>query len=218
MKNRIKNILQIKLTRPQIAFYRIVFIFLLPVMLFYSGLVEQRFAVPILMLLSILLIYIVYKSKYSMKDLGIETDYKLKTVLIYSAFTLIGFFGIVFFAKVLGYSPVTKWYTYAHFVFLFIPISFAQEFAYRSVLMKELSYIFDEDAQIILANAGIFTILHTMYPHPHIVLPLTMIGGLAFAALWKIKPNFLLIALAHAVLNFIAVYYDFFSIINKVSN
>lgn len=201
------------LTRPQVAFYRIVLIYLLPIILVYAGVIPQRWSLTVLMLITLLIFLIARLDKRTLESLGFVKDFRISTILLYTLFTIVGVLGIIYFADVLGYAPVDKWYTHPHFLFLFLPVSLLQEFAYRSVLMHELDQIFPEAAQVIFANAGIFTILHTMYPHPHIVLPLTLIGGIAFAALWRLRPNFYLIAASHAVLNFAAVYFDFFSII-----
>jgi len=40
-------------------------------------------------------------------------------------------------------------------------------------------------------------------------------GGLLFATLYTFYPNFLLASISHSILNFIAVYFGFFTFINK---
>lgn len=208
----INNLKKIKLTRPQIAFFRIIFIYMLPMVLIAKNIIPEGFYLPVLIFLSIFVFYFVYKDKTTKEELGITKVHKKSDYVVYIIATILGALGIIFFAKVLGYEMVDKWYTHPTFLLLFIPISVLQEFAYRSVLTKELNYIFDEDVQIILANAGIFAILHIFYPKVLAVIPLTFIGGIYFAMLWRLKPNFYLISFMHIVLNFTAMIYGFFNL------
>ncbi len=201
---------KISLTRPQVAFGRIVLVYMLPMLLVLWGVIPFKYHIPVMLFMALFIFYFAYKDGLTRADVGIVKPSSYKDYLIYLVAITVGVVGILYFAKSLGYSIMPDWKTHPTFLYLFIPISILQEFAYRSVLMKELHYIFDEDAQVILANAGIFGILHIMYPKVLAVLPLTLIGGLFLAALWKIKPNFYLIALAHTVFNFTAFIYGFF--------
>ncbi len=197
-------------TRAQVAFWRIVLVYMLPMLLVVWGIIPFVWHIPVMLSITLFIFYFVHKDKLTLKDLGMVKPNGYKDYLFYLVAILIGLAGILFFAKSLGYTPMLQWYKHPTFLYLFIPISVLQEFAYRSVLTKELGYIFDEDVQIILANAGIFGILHIIYPKAFAVLPLTLIGGLFLSTLWKIKPNFYLIAIAHTVFNFTAVLYGFF--------
>lgn len=199
-------------TRAQVAFYRIVLVYMTPMLLVYWGVIPFVWHIPVMLGVVSFVFYFAHKDKLSEQELGMVKPKSYKDYLLYGIFTAIGVIAIILFAEKLGYKPMVDWHTNVRFLTLFIPISVLQEFAYRSVLFPELHRIFDEDSQVILANAGIFTILHIMYPGPQVVLPLTMIGGLAFATLWKIKPNFYLISCAHIALNFTAVLYGFFAI------
>ncbi len=205
-------ILKTKFTRPQIAFWRIIFVYMAPMLLVYWGIIPFKWHIPVMLFIVLFIFYFIHLDKPTNAELGIVKPTSYRDYLTYAVFTVFGTLAIVFFAKALGYNPMLNWYNHPTFLYLFIPISVLQEFAYRSVLMRELKFIFDEDVQIILANVGIFTILHIMYPGPHVVLPLTLIGGIGLATLWKIKPNFYLISFAHIVFNFTAVLYGFFSI------
>lgn len=201
-----------KFTRAQVAFWRIVLVYMLPMLLVVWGVIPFVWHIPVMLSMTLFIFYFVHKDKLTKEDLGMVKPSNIKDYLIYFFAIVIGLTGILYFANALGYSPMPEWHKHPTFLYLFIPISVLQEFAYRSVLTKELHYIFDEDAQIILANAGIFAILHIIYPNAFAVLPLTIIGGLFLSTLWKIKPNFYLISFAHVVFNFTAVLYGFFEV------
>lgn len=205
---------KIKLTRPQVAFLRITLVYMIPMLLVSWGIVPFKYHVPVMCSMVLFVCYFAYKDGLTRQDMGIIKPSSYKDYTFYIIAITVGILGIMYFAKALGYSILPLWKTHPTFIYLFIPISILQEFAYRSVLMKELHHIFDEDAQVILANAGIFGILHIMYPKALAVLPLTIIGGLFLASLWKIKPNFYLISIAHIVFNFLAFTYGFFLPLN----
>lgn len=201
-----------KFTRAQVAFWRIVLVYMLPMLLVVWGVIPFVWHIPVMLSMTLFIFYFARQDKLTAKELGIVKPAGLRDYAIYFVAILVGLAGILYFANALGYTPMDNWYKHPTFLYLFIPISVLQEFAYRSVLTKELHYIFDEDIQIILANAGIFAILHIMYPKAFAILPLTFIGGLFLATLWKIKPNFYLIAFTHVVFNFTAVLYGFFEV------
>lgn len=206
-----KNInFNFRLTRAQVAFGRIVFVYMLPMLFVVWGVIPFSWHIPVMMSVVLVIFYFVIKDNLDKKDLGIVKPKGYKDYVFYIIATLIGLIGILFFANKLGYTPIPNWHSHPTFLYLFIPISVLQEFAYRSVLTRELAYIFDEPVQIILANAGIFAILHIMYPDALAVIPLTFIGGIFLSSLWHLKPNFYLISFAHIVFNFTAVLYGFF--------
>ena len=64
----------------------------------------------------------------------------------------------------------------------------------------------------ILANAALFSLLHVIYGEPLLVLPVTFVGGLGFALLYREYPNLWLATASHAVLNFIGVFCNYFII------
>jgi len=199
-------------TRAQIAFWRIALVYMLPMLFVVWGIIPFDWHIPVMMSVVLFVFYFVSKDKLTKKDLGMVMPSGYKDYIFYFIAILIGLAGILFFARELGYTPMVGWKSHPTFLYLFIPISVLQEFAYRSVLTRELNHIFDESVQIILSNAGIFAILHIMYPDTLAVLPLTFIGGIFLSTLWHIRPNFYLISFAHIVFNFTAVLYGFFEL------
>ena len=80
--------------------------------------------------------------------------------------------------------------------------------------MPHLRSIFKDAITVILVNAGLFAMLHLFYPEPALVLPLAFIGGLGFATLYYVYPNFWLSSFAHIIFNFVAVSAGFFVVVS----
>jgi hypothetical protein len=164
-----------------------------------------------LLLCTILIVILAIRDKSSWRNLGVYKDRLLKFYLPYILFTLIGAVFIYIVAESIGSEPL-YWDGRYLFTILVIPISFSQEFIYRGYLMNKLANLFKSPAAIILINAGLFAFLHIIFNQALIVLPLTFIGGLALAWMYKKYPNLILISIAHSILNFIAVIlYGFFN-------
>lgn len=78
--------------------------------------------------------------------------------------------------------------------------------------MPALASVERSPAALILTNAVLFTFLHAVFPNYLINLPLAFVGGIAFASMYYKYPNLWLIMISHAVLNFVAVWYGFFTV------
>ena len=194
-----------------IALTQIVFIFILPVLLLYTGIIPVKYRFLVLVLASLVIFAITIQEHWTPAKLGIRADNFVKSIIPYLIFTILGVLVIYFFAKFLGRSPVNEWWTKSHFVYIFIPISIFQEFAFRAFLMPKLESLFLSAITLILVNALLFAFLHIIYPHPSLNLPFGFIAGVGFATMYYFYPNLILISISHSVLNFFAVFYSFFS-------
>lgn len=192
--------------------FQIIGVFVLPIMLLYWNVIPKDYRIFILILCSIFMYYIIKKEKWSLQSLGLSTHSFRKYLIPYLLFTLIGVTGIIFFANNYEFEPQSSWWTKPHFIFLFIIVSFLQEFAYRGFLIPKMKNFFTDRLGIVLINALLFTMLHIIYPIPQIMLPLSFAGGLAFATIYMKYPDLLLISISHSILNFVAVLYGFFVI------
>ena len=76
--------------------------------------------------------------------------------------------------------------------------------------MHMLRRAFSNVVLIIFVNAAVFALIHVIYLDTVFVLPLTFMGGIAFAWIYYAYPNLPLISLAHTVLNFTAMILGFF--------
>lgn len=195
-------------------FLELVGIFMLPPVALYLSKTKTQAHLVVLLFAVILLLAIIAREKMNFADLGITRKYLASGFVPYLLFTIVGVWGIRFFATKFGFEAYPNWWDSMKFLTLFIPLSIAQEFAYRSFLMPHLKNIFSDAITVILVNAGLFAMLHLFYPEPALVLPLAFIGGLGFATLYYVYPNFWLASFAHIVFNFIAVSSGFFIIVS----
>ncbi len=179
-------------------------------MLFYYGVIhpDARF---FLICLSSLIIYgIIRHEKWAYEDMGIGLNNFKSSILPYVIFTILGVGLLLLLAKVFDVSTINDKANLFRKFLLFLPLSFFQEFAYRSFLMKRLEVLFDSKFMIVLVNSFLFMILHIFYPPSILMLPLAFVGGVAFAYIYLKYPNLVLIGVAHSVLNITAVLLGFF--------
>lgn len=187
-------------------------IFLLPVLLFYYNVIPERFRLLALFVVFCTIAVIIFREKWKLKDLGVRSDNIKKGLILYGALTIVGVVAISYYAEEMGMGTLAGIKPSLHLLLTFIPVSFFQEFIYRGFLMKMLRSVFPDRMTVILLNAGLFTILHIIFPLPTVMLPLAFIGGLYFAITYYIVPNLWLVSFSHAILNFVAVALGFFVI------
>jgi membrane protease YdiL (CAAX protease family) len=194
----------------------VLLIFLLPILLIKYELIPANLRLIVLTLGVIAVAIIIVREKWNTKDIGFRFDNLQSALPSYLYFTLFGLLMLFVYAQILelpslrvlgGGDAELK------LLLTFLPISFFQEFLYRGFLMRMLSKIFSPDRHtIIFINALLFALLHIIYPHQLFILPLTFVGGLAFATIYDRKPNLILISIAHSILNYAALTLGFFII------
>jgi membrane protease YdiL (CAAX protease family) len=189
---------------------QVVLIFVLPLLLFHYGFIDPSARFFFICLSSLIIYGIIKHEKWTYEDLGIGLHNFKSGFWPYVAFTVLGVAVLLLSAKVFNVSTVNDQWTLFRKFLLFLPLSFFQEFAYRSFLMKKLEMLFDKKWLIVLVNAFLFMILHIFYPPSILMLPLAFVGGVAFAYMYIKHPNLLLIGLSHSVLNITAVLLGFF--------
>lgn len=196
----------------KMVFGQIFIIFVLPIILLYLNILPKEARVFILILACFLIYLIIKKEKYSLQDLSISVHTFKKYLIPYLSLMTLSVLAIIAYAEKLEMEPQPQWWTKPHFLFIFLIVSFLQEFAYRSFLTIKLKQVFSDRLGIVLINALLFTLLHIIYPIPQFMLPLAFIGGLVFSVIYMKYPNLFLISLTHSILNFIAVLHGFFVI------
>ena len=189
----------------------ILVIFILPVLAVLTGLVRQSYKMIVLAVATVAALFIAVLLKLSAFELGIRTDNLSHSLLPYVAFTALGLLVIFVLAKIFNRIPQRNWYKDWRFLFLFIPISFAQEFLFRGFLMVELHVLVQSFIALILVNAVLFMFIHALYPPLKLSLPLGFVTGVAFSWVYLVFPNLILIGIAHSILNFFAVLFGFFN-------
>ncbi len=192
------------------AIYQVLFIFVLPIVVLYTNIISTDWRLLMLLVVTLVIYGIIRTEHWPAEKLGLHLHNFKKSVFIYTLFTVIGLVLLFQFAAYLGYHPAPGFWKQPHFLFLFLPISFFQEFAYRGFLIPLLEKISKNNFFIILSSGVLFSFLHIIYPHPEVMLPIALYGGLAFAAIYRLRPNLLLTSVAHAVLNYTAVALGFF--------
>lgn len=197
--------------------FKIAVLLILPVVLIQLGLIPVKYRMWLLGLVTIAAVLFVQIEDLSLIELGIRVDNLAEAFWPYVIFTAAGVATISLTAQELGRKPTGEWRKDPHFLGLFIPISVAQVFLYRSFLMPLLHEVWPHRWFVIIGHAVLFTYLHIIYPDPKHNLPLALLGGLGFGAMYYFYPNFYLAALSHMALNFAAVYYGFFTS-NKASS
>lgn len=149
------------------------------------------------------------REKMSLKSLGIRKDNIKSAFLPYFLFTMAGGVTLYLLAIFLQKESFPRWWEFYHLQFAFLPISIVQEFIYRSFFQTKLEKIISP-FWTISTIAVLYAGMHILWRDP-LILFLTFFAGIAWGYLWYKFPNLLLISLSHAILNFIAVYYQFFT-------
>ncbi|MDO8463346.1 MAG: CPBP family intramembrane metalloprotease [bacterium] len=179
----------------------IVGIFVVPFLLVEIGVIPVELRRWVYVAVGIVALAVAVK-RYSMREMGVQWANVRVAVLAYGLFAVVGAAGIVGVALATGRVLRPEWWLAPHFRYgVLIPVSVAQEFFYRSMLMPMLREVLRSPRMVIVVNAALFTLLHVVFPDPAIVLPLSFLGGIVFATLWTRWPNIWLASATHVVLN-----------------
>ncbi len=184
-------------------------IFILPVLLLYFNIVPTSWRMVLLAISALSIYGIIHHEHWSHEEMGIRHDNFKKAWPYYFFFTVLGFTALLFLEHKFKIPNVdTELFFIKTFIF-FLPVSFFQEFAFRSFLMPRLQSIFKSNFTIILINALLFTLIHIIYPSLGVILPLVFVSGILFAWLYLKFPNLILVSVAHAILNVTAILLGF---------
>ncbi len=191
-------------------------IFILPVLLWYYKIIPIERRLHALYGMNILALIFVFIHQFNLKQIGVRLDNIYSSLFIYSVFTLIGAIVVFAGAKIIkikkpgeGHSIEKLWHC--------IKISVLQETIYRGYLMALLLLILSPITAIIL-NALLFTLVHVIYENKKVTLFIVFISGLAFAALYAMHPNLILISITHIILNYVAISLGFFELPKKTKS
>jgi len=195
----------------KLAFVQILYIFVVPVALIYTGILPVDFRIILLFFISLLTIGIMRHEKMTHEESGLISPWWK----YWEWYVLVLVAGLIFTVYLSNFIPtrnIIPLWENIRLLTLFIPVSILQEVLYRSFLMHKLKSLFSNMWTVVLTNAFLFTLLHIIYPHKHIMLPFAFSAGIVFAYIYYKKPNIILISILHAILNFAAVYLGFFVI------
>jgi membrane protease YdiL (CAAX protease family) len=193
----------------EVVWVQILYLFILPVLLLYFGVVPNDFRFVLLLVVSLMLVGIVWHNKWTLHDFAIKKNF-LKDFWPYFFFTLAGVLFLIWVSLITTHPPLLNWWKNLRFLLLFIPVSVLQELAFRGVLMKMLRQAFKNPIFIIGLNACVFALIHIIYINATLVLPMTLIAGIGFAWVYYHHPNLILISISHTILNFVGMILGFF--------
>ncbi|MES2930702.1 MAG: type II CAAX endopeptidase family protein [Patescibacteria group bacterium] len=193
----------------ELILLQIVYLYIVPVLLLYFGVIPPEFRIVMLAGIALLLYGITRRARWTYEDLGIRRDL-LKDIIPYALFTAGGIAFSVWLAHIVPHEPFLEWWENKRFLLLFIPVSVLQEIVFRGILMRLLGMAFANPYAIIILNAILFALIHVIYSHSLFVLPFTFIGGIGFAWMYYRYPNLILISASHTILNFTAMILGFF--------
>lgn len=187
-------------------------IFVLPISLLYFGVLEMSWRFVLLAVSSLFIYGIIRKEEWSFEEMGIRHDNFKKAFPFYLVFTILGVIALFLIKDLVNLPEITnKAFILKAWIF-FLPISFFQEFAFRSFLIPRLKIVYQKKYVIVLINAILFTFLHIIYLNMAVVLPLMFFSGLLFAWLYLKYPNLVFISVAHSILNILAMLLGFFMV------
>lgn len=198
---------------PSQAFLEIVYLFILPVVLIYIGAVPYSWRLLVLLGVSLLIMSIIRHQRWPREKLGLVRQFSSRSIRAWGAFTLVGVFAIIYYAGRFDFEPINlfDWKESWSLILFFIPLSVLQEVAYRGFLSARLREFSFSTRHRILLNAGLFALLHIIYPYAAITLPIAFLGGVIFAWLYERHRSLSLACISHCALNFVAVLFGFFS-------
>ncbi len=197
-QNKIKAVMQISA------------IFILPILLIFSGIIPVKYRFIVLLATTILVTTITISEKWSLQNLGIRFDNIKNCIFWYFLLTVSVTAAMIVLAKPLNQNTQSI-FGNIHFQYGFIILSFLQEFLFRSFLIPKLKILTASPTIIIISNGLLFGFLHIIFPHSLLLFLLSSLLGVGFAVVYFYRPNLILATIAHSIINFVAVFYCFAS-------
>ena len=183
----------------------------LPVLSLVMGFVPLNGRVHILVLIILGIIFLIVIEKISFKELGLRVDNIKTTFIPYSILTVLGVFSLLFLMHIFNKHPLENWWTHPHLQWIFLPASILQEFGYRAFFQTKLQKAINPYLAIFIISV-LYSFMHILWKDPLILL-ITFMAGLGWGYLWYKYPNFYLLVLSHAILNFLTVLFGFFPLL-----
>ena len=190
------------------TYIQLFLLFILPIVFLIPEKIPSLLKGATLILVIAITVFISIKEKLSAKELGFRTDNLKQSFVPYGVFTLTAVLVVILLSNLLHKQPLSQWWTYSHLQWGFLPISFVQEFIYRSFAQTKLQKIMKPIWAILVATI-LYSFIHVLWKDP-LILALSFAGGIGFGYLWYKYPNLYLLTISHAILNFLIIYLGFF--------
>jgi membrane protease YdiL (CAAX protease family) len=191
---------------------QIIGIFIIPVALMYFNIFSFKYRKHVLLIITAVVILMVLIEKWTLIRLGIRTDNITEAIIPYAICTFIGLIFLLIVSKVFKRERQKGFFKKKFFIYEFMAVSIIQEFMFRGFLFPQLQEIFKNGILIILINVLLFTFMHVIYSNDFISLLTIFLGGIYFASIYYVYPNLILVSISHAILNYVAVLYNFYRI------
>lgn len=189
----------------------LVFFFVVPVVLLYFKVIPFRYKIHTLTFVALAIGVIMFAEKWSASKLGLDANAVSSYWLPYLLFTIVLTSAVFVVAKLLKRKGTIGWRRDTHFLYGFILVSVIQEYIFRGFLIPELQSFITSPILVILVNTLLFTFMHIIYSDNGPALMGIFIGGICFATMYVYYPSLILVMISHTILNFVVVYYGFFS-------
>ena len=185
-------------------------LFVLPIIFFYFGNIPIQYNLYVLLAVTLIIVGIIVTEQWSLKDLGIRLDNIKKSASWYLLLVAFAIVTIVVLARLLNQNTQDI-FSNVHFQYVFVIISFLQEFLFRSFLIPKLKLLTASPTLVIVSNGILFGLIHLIFANPLSLFVLSTLLGVGFAYVYYYRPNLILATIAHSIINFVAVFYCFAS-------
>ncbi|MEA3399127.1 MAG: CPBP family intramembrane glutamic endopeptidase, partial [Patescibacteria group bacterium] len=166
--------------KKELVWLQILYLYLIPTLLLYFGIVSGDLRVLMLLIISIALYGITKYEKWHRNDWGLKKRW-IEDYIPYTLFTIVGVVILILISRFFTHEPLLNWWKNIRFLLLFIPLSVLQEVVFRGVLMHMLRRAFKSPFFIIILNAALFALIHILYVDAKVILPLTFLAGIGFS-------------------------------------
>jgi|SRR3989344_371520 len=190
---------------------QIILLFILPILLLRFHLIKPKYRFFVFIIVFFAILTIVISQQWSASDLGLRVDNLKSAIIPYGVFTILGIFGIFFYAHRLDRKTTKEWWAYWHFQWGFLILAFLQQFVFQGFLIHQLQVLSINSGFIVIIVGFLYSFMHIIFDSFRAGIPLLIVAGIAFSSLYLLYPNLIIATLSHALLNFFAVLYGFFS-------
>ena len=179
-------------------------LFVAPVLLIklYRGTPRFRLLLFVAALLGIVAVGLIHG--LTLYQMGFRLDTALQATILYVPFTVLSMLCLLLFAVALGAKQQKPWKYDPFFVPAALLLSAGQQLVYQGVLLQLLLLQYSTGVAVVV-TAFLYAFLHILFPRPLFNLAFTFVGGLVFAWIYVVEPNFLVASVAHTILNITAV-------------
>jgi len=182
----------------------LVLLYLTPPTLLLFDLIPFEFRFVLLIGIAAFLSFYSYYQGFTFKDLGFRRDTlasSLKWNLLLSICSILFVWGLVS-AGIIRTVSLPEWSYF--FVFYILISGPFQEFIFRAALYAEMQRHWKGKLPYIICSSLIFSYLHIFYKDPFTLL-LTLIMGFIWGTIYAKYPNFIGVAISHAIVGAIVI-------------